>query len=44
LRGRTLSLEALIAIFLRRVRALASDSVKDDVTRAVLGRPAADEA
>ncbi|MCA2977567.1 MAG: Hsp70 family protein [Myxococcaceae bacterium] len=40
LRGRTLSLEELIAIFLRRVRALASASVGDDVTRVVLGRPA----
>ncbi len=40
LRGRLLSLEDLIAIFLRRVRALASESAGADVTSVVLGRPA----
>ncbi|MDP1920582.1 MAG: Hsp70 family protein [Myxococcales bacterium] len=40
LRGRTLSLEELIAVFLRRVRSLASDSAGADVASVVLGRPA----
>lgn len=40
LRGRTLSLEELIAVFLRRVRALASESAGEDVSAVVLGRPA----
>lgn len=40
LRGRTLSLEELIAVFLRRVRALAGESAGEDVTSVVLGRPA----
>jgi hypothetical chaperone protein len=40
LRGRTLSLEELIAIFLRRVRTLASGAVGDEVSSVVLGRPA----
>lgn len=40
LRGRTLSLEELIAVFLRRVRTLASEAVGEEFTRVVLGRPA----
>lgn len=40
LRGRTLSLEELIAVFLRRVRALASAAAKEEVSSVVLGRPA----
>lgn len=40
LRGRTLALEELIAIFLRRVRAIASSLLSEDVDRVVLGRPA----
>ncbi|MBE2253332.1 MAG: Hsp70 family protein [Myxococcus sp.] len=40
LRGRTLSLEELIAVFLRRVRGLASEAVGEELTSVVLGRPA----
>lgn len=40
LRGRMLSLEELIAIFLRRVRSLASESAGEEVASVVLGRPA----
>ncbi len=40
LRNRTLSLEELIAVFLRRVRELASKAVGEDVDEVVLGRPA----
>ena len=40
LRGRTLALEELIAIFLRRARALASAVLAEDVDSVVLGRPA----
>lgn len=40
LRNRVLSLEDLIAIFLRRVRTVASELVGEDVNGVVLGRPA----
>ena len=40
LRGRTLSLEELIAVFLRRVRTLASSAAGEEVSSVVLGRPA----
>lgn len=40
LRHRTLSLEELIAIFLRRVRALASEALGENLDAVVLGRPA----
>ncbi len=40
LRGRTLTLEDLIAVFLRRVRTLASEAVGHELNEVVLGRPA----
>ena len=40
LRNRTLSLEELIAVFIRRVRELASKSLGQELDEVVLGRPA----
>lgn len=40
LRGRTLALEELIAVFLRRVRAVAGELLGEPVEHVVLGRPA----
>lgn len=40
LRGRTLSLEELIAVFLRRVRTVAAGLLSEEVESVVLGRPA----
>jgi len=40
LRNRTLSLEELIAVFLRRVRTLSTEAVGEEIDAVVLGRPA----